>query len=451
MPRPRRRTPARKRIGRVSYYLHHGSWFLYYREGDRQVRRRVAETEGDAARIAAQVNSQLATTEPTLLAFEPLGVGELRRRFLDDHEQVRRSSLATLARYRAATRYLEEYAATLAPSTMAHQVRPDRFVAHLRALNISPNGHPHTVRRPLRDKGVQYILECCRSLYAFAARRRHLPPYAGNPFADLQLDRMRVEDAKPIFVFDEEAEMAFLRAAGAWAFPIHLTLAKTGLRPGELAHLLVEDLDLGGGWLYVRGKPELGWKVKTGRDRPVPMAAELVEVLGRVLGGRGAGPVFRRERFDPGTTRVSAMDRAALAELLRDRLAEEAGLLGRGLSRVEQARVARSVWRDAGAVAPDRIRTSFLRIAGAIGHSGATCPKSWRHTFATLLQDANVDPLIRQLTLGHRPSDPGAGALGMTGVYTHTRPETQRREILRALRTWARSLELARAWAQGGA
>jgi integrase len=79
-----------------------------------------------------------------------------------------------------------------------------------------------------------------------------------------------------------------------------------------------------------------------------------------------------------------------------------------------------------------------------MGLTGATYPKSWRHTFATLLQDANVDPLIRQQTLGHQPGSPGAGALGMTTVYTHSRPETQRREILRALRLWPLSLEFAR-------
>jgi len=60
-----------------------------------------------------------------------------------------------------------------------------------------------------------------------------------------------------------------------------------------------------------------------------------------------------------------------------------------------------------------------------------------------LLQDGNVDPLIRQITLGHAPpSMYGANSLGMTSVYTHTRPETQKREIERALRLWPETLEL---------
>ena len=122
---------------------------------------------------------------------------------------------------------------------------------------------------------------------------------------------------------------------------------------------------------------------------------------------------------------------------------------GQALSREGKAKVARTVWRDAGATKADQIRLSFIRLADAAKLDGATCPKSWRHSFATLLQDANVDPLIRQITLGHAPIGSAEGALGMTSIYTHTRPETQRREILRALRLWPESLKLAERYVQG--
>ena len=92
-------------------------------------------------------------------------------------------------------------------------------------------------------------------------------------------------------------------------------------------------------------------------------------------------------------------------------------------------------------VKADAIRNSFIRLMKKIGHPESTCPKSWRHTFATLLQDANVDPLIRQITLGHSPQS--TGGLGMTGRYTHSRAETQRRQIEQALRQWPDSLLFA--------
>jgi integrase len=108
---------------------------------------------------------------------------------------------------------------------------------------------------------------------------------------------------------------------------------------------------------------------------------------------------------------------------------------------VRVLKTTRGVWRDAGAIKPDAIRTSFIGVTRAIGHAQASCPKSWRHSFATLLQDANVGPLVRQQALGHRPTT-GTG-LGMTANHTHTRRETLREQIERALRRWPGSLRLA--------
>lgn len=272
-------------------------------------------------------------------------------------------------------------------------------------------------------------------MYAFAGRHRHLPPYAGNPFALLPLERFKVEDPKPIFVFDARTELAFLQACDSWAFAVHFTLAKTGLRVGELTHLLIEDVDLPGGWLYVRNKSELGWRIKTGVERVVPLLPELLLVMHRVVGKRSMGVLFLRPRCQTNPPPLLG-NRAALVQELRERHIANGGTL----SRAEAAKLAESVWRDAGAIDPNAIRMSFLRIAASIGHPEATCPKSWRHTFATLLQDANVDPLIRQRVLGHTPTQ--RSGLGMTAVYTHTRPETARQQLQDALRRWPESLRL---------
>ena len=225
--------------------------------------------------------------------------------------------------------------------------------------------------------------------------------------------------------------------SASWAFPIHFTLAKTGLRIGELTHLLIEDLDLAGGWLHVRNKTELGWRIKTGQERLVPLLPEVVAILQRVIGSRLVGPVLLRERIGKRKDRLVG-DRRELERVLKARRTE----LGRILSRSEEARLANSVWWDAGAVKADAIRTSFIRTIQATGVSESTCPKSWRHSFATILQDANVDPLIRQQVMGHQPTS--ASGLGMTGKYTHTRPETLRSQVTAALQQWPESLRLAK-------
>lgn len=444
MSRRRRRTPARFRVGRVSIFSHHGAWWVYYRDGGKPIRRKLAPTKAEAEQIAAQLNAQLTSGAPTLLAFTPICVPDLRHQFLDYHEHVLKSAVATVRRYRAATKHLENFAQHQAKRLHAHEVQVSAFTAFLRSVAVTPNGHPNTARRTLRDKGVQFILETCRAMFTFAGKRRHLPPYAGNPFAELPLDRLKIQDAKPIFVFNSNTELAFFRTASAWDFALHFTLAKTGLRTGELTHLLIEEVDLAGGWLSVRNKTALGWRVKTGSERDVPLLPEVVAVLRQVIGDRRAGPVFVRECFAHGNSLPLTANRRELERicLVRQHAA------GNALTRGQVQQITRTVWRDAGAVKADAVRTSFIRITKAIGHPEATCPKSWRHSFATLLQDANVDPLVRQLTLGHRPTT--SNGLGMTGQYTHTRPATQKEQIERALRLWSNSLAFARQWTQGG-
>lgn len=446
MGKLRKHRPRRRRIGRVSIYPHRRRWWVYYRELGSPVRRAVADDEATAAQVAAQINLELTSSAPTLLSFRPISVTELQRTFIDYHEHVLRSSLATVCRYRSATRHLATFSGRpIGDSPAAHKVDVEGFVRYLRTLRVAPNGHPHTHRRPLRDKGVRYILETCRSMYGYAAKRRHLPPYSENPFAGLGGKRLRIEDAKPIFVFDEETELKFLRAADGWGFAVHFLLAKTGLRTGELTHLLVEDVDLAAGWLRVRSRPELGAHTKTRRERAMPLVVETGLVCGRLIGGRTAGPVVLRQRAQPSRLPLFERDSRALARATADRIATAETAANGPLDRRAVARIQRRIWRDAGATSGDRIRATFIQAARAVGLTDVSCPKCWRHTFATLLQDANVDPLVRQLTLGHAPSAQfNGGALGMTSVYTHTRPATQQREIERALRLWPRSLQLAR-------
>src|SRR5262245_27121837 len=105
------------------------------------------------------------------------------------------------------------------------------------------------------DKGLRFLLECCRALLHYAANRRHLPPYAENPFAALQIDRIPVEVARPVDPFTPDQERAFLEGCDDWQYPVFLTLSLTGLRPGELCRLLLpDDLDLDAGVLRVRNK-----------------------------------------------------------------------------------------------------------------------------------------------------------------------------------------------------
>jgi len=437
-----RRRPRKKqsfRVGRVAAYLRGAVWYLCYWENGKRRRPRAGRDRDVARRLASEINAQLEGGAPSMLSFERVSLEELRDRWLRHHEFVRRSSVHTIRRYRAATNHLLNFAAGARVATDASRFSigdAEELVAYLRRLRVSPNGHANTAKRGLRDKGVLFIIETCRALFSHAARHRHLSPYAENPFASLGFNRMPIEDAKPIRLFTLDEERRFLEECDDWRFPIFLTLMMTGLRSGELSHLLLpDDLDLDEGVLRITNKPELGWQVKTRNERAIPLSPVLVDILLEVVGRRTSGPVFLRKRIVTGRDALVAAtpgDHIATLTSRRDDGAVHED------DRGGRQRLAKKAWWAAGALTNEIIRREFMRITRKIGLPDVTTPKTLRHMFATCLQDANVDPLIRMELMGHAPQSARAGgALGMTGTYTHTRPETRRAQLLAALESRA--------------
>lgn len=436
-----RRSRRNIHVGNVSVFFRGASWHIYFREGGRARRVRVGPDRAEAERRAAEVNAQLAHGVPSSYGFERVTVEDLVRRWLEHHDLVLRSSVGTVRRYRAAVGHLVRFARDCRPGIRADAFSPmtaEDFVKYLRTTAVSPNGHPNARRRPLRDKGVVFVLGACRSLFSFAARQRHLPPYARNPFSDLGIERMKVEDAKPTGALTEAEEVRFLAACDPWAFRLFFTMAFTGMRPGEAGHLLIEDVDLAGCTASVRNHPELGWRTKTRSERRVYLFDELREVIGEAVGSRTTGAVFLSRRYAPGndTPPLAGLGVPALAEELRRRVAA-APAAACGDARLAEDRIARRLWREMGAITPKQLRLAFMGVARRIGRPDLTCPKVFRHGMATAMQAANVDPFVRRLVIGHT-------SLETTGIYTHTADSTLRREVQRAARTRAATLSLAK-------
>jgi integrase len=229
------------RVGRVRAFRRGRVWYLaYYEQGQRR-QPRVGPDRDATRQMAAEINGQLEVGAPSALRFEPISIAEVRQRWLDHHEYVRRSSVETIRRYRSATEHLLAFVRGGRPLGRVSDFRPknaEEFVRYLRGKRVAPNGHPKARQRPLRDAGIKFILETCGSLFNYAARHRHLPPYADNPFRVIDVARMPVEDFRPVVAFSAEQERQFLEACDDWQFPVFLTLLCTGLRPGELVHLI---------------------------------------------------------------------------------------------------------------------------------------------------------------------------------------------------------------------
>lgn len=430
------------RIGRVRAFLRGSVWYLSYFEQGQRRQPRVGPDRGVAKTTAAEINGQLEAGAPSALGFESVTFVTLRQRWLDHHEHVRRSSLNTIRRYRTATEHLLDFVAKVRPLKKVSDLRPlhiEEFIRFLRSRKVAPNGHKNANKRLLRDSGVKYVLETCSSMLNYAQRQRHLPPYAENPFRAVEVNRIPIEDAKIIVAFSDAEQLAFLQACDDWQFPLFLTLLFTGLRPGELTHLLLpDDLDLSTGWLRVRNKATLGWRIKTRNERDVPLAPILLQVLSQYVGARKVGPVFRQRRCSTGyEPPLAALTVQQLEREVHRRYERRADSpMESGEERQVRQTIADGVWRDVGALKEDWVRKEFMVLTKAIKLPDVTAPKTLRHTFATILQDGNVDPLVRNELMGHAPmAHTAGGSLGMTAIYTHTRPETKRRQLLQALAT----------------
>ena len=442
--RANRTTDSSFKIGRVHVYLRGKVWYIRYHEKGRRIQQRVGPNKSQTKQLAAEINSQVECGIPSAFGFEQCRLGDLRLRWLAHHEDIKRSSLATIARYRSATTHLIQFAENRSlphPADFKSET-VEQFVRYLRTKKVAANGHENSAKRCLRDAGVKYILQTCSNLFNYAKRHRHLPPYSDNPFLAIEVGNIPIGDAKPIEVLTRDEECRLLEICDTWQFPIMLTLLQTGMRPRELVHLLLPtDLDLENGWINVTNKLRLGWQVKTKRERSIPITAELAAVLRITIGNRVAGPVFRQRRCDKG--HVHELNGWETVSLERELLARAKQLESTGIaatSRLAKYKAAHSIWRDVGATRYEYLRIQFIKLMKKIARPDITTLKTFRHNFATCLQDANVDPLIRNELLGHSP-----GGLGMTTRYTQTRPETKKRQLLNALDD-QESTRFARNW-----
>jgi integrase len=256
-----------------------------------------------------------------------------------------------------------------------------------------------------------------------------LSPYAENPFTALELDRLPIEHFRKIILPTSEQQVALVRACDDWQFPIFLTLMLTGLRSGELGHLLLpDDLDFQQNLLFVRNRMNLGWQVKTRNERTIPLIPCLADVLKLVVGTRTHGPIFLRRKFPLECLPTWSSVSAAEMELC-ERIQQFEVNQGVACCRQMKAKLAARLWIEWGRVESDRIRIEFMRLAREVGAPEITAPKTLRHLFATTLQDANVDPLIRNELMGHSTSNTRRNGLGMTCTYTHTRMDTKRSQL----------------------
>ena len=91
-----------------------------------------------------------------------------------------------------------------------------------------------------------------------------------NPFAALKVEKPKQEPRGGPSLPQMERILGLLKGQ---LRDIVATLFFTGMRPGDLARLLLDDVDLTGNWLHVVSR--LGAETKTRQSRKVPIHGRL--------------------------------------------------------------------------------------------------------------------------------------------------------------------------------
>ena len=131
--------------------------------------------------------------------------------------------------------------------------------------------------------------------------------------------------------------------------------------------------------------------------------------------------MFRQRRFSQGCeVLLDAPNQAALQSELARRIRRHEATRDVTLTRKEKQEVAITIGGIWGRLKTTWWRREFWPSPMPLAWVKSLHQKTLRHTFATNLQDSNVDPLIRNELMGHVPagiSQPGGG-LAMTAVPT---------------------------------
>lgn len=349
---------------------------------------------------------------------------------------------STIAKDREAVRtYLLKANPALAATPLA-KLTTDALAQHFAALS----------RRGLARNTVARLHRILRARLTAAVRHGKL---RANPLTTLAaMDTLVVDGAEPRrrVVLSPEQTAAVLAEAPALRHGAFVaTMLLTGMRPGEVAALTWDDVDLEGARLHVRrslervrgedgatlraarraaGGAGLAWRLKapkTEKTRSLPIGAQLVTMLrahreadaAHVAGFRDAatgalapeytdaGFVFHTQQGGP--LHLETLARRYLRPLL---VAAACRLTGRTLPAVppRAAKGYRAAWEAHQAAERDALAAAKMP---------AVTLYELRHTSATLLLQSNVHPKIVQDRLGH------ARASTTLDIYSHVTPDLQ--------------------------
>lgn len=269
---PRRRSSARipTRLSRLQQPVPRGPARLELPRMEFSVR-----TEAD------RINGRRTAHGRSDYAYLKRSVAQLIERYvrhLDQRADAGEISPKTAARYRTALRHLSDCAARFAGTARFDACGIDEtFVltlkAHLRTLQVRPNGHPNALPRPMTAAGSRFVLATARAAWQWGQGQDPplRPEDAANPFRG-HIAAPRPRDLIDRGSLDAAKICAIVGRCDAFQLITLAPLIFYGLRAAEPCCLFVEDWQRGEGLLRVACAPELDYltRGRVNKFLPVP-------------------------------------------------------------------------------------------------------------------------------------------------------------------------------------
>jgi site-specific recombinase XerD len=385
----------------VTIYRRGRTYYLYYREDGRSIRRRVDGNIAVARATASKVAAALDSGQQSPLGFHRTAPAVVVEKFLEYTEHVQGLAIRTRERYRAALGHFVTFAGETGIGSVdrVSEATVEDFVKWLKGATRTRNGAAKGRKSKFHIGGIKFILSTCRTAYNWAAKHRFLPPYTDNPFSKFPIDKLRDRDQEDVYdnLFTPKQRDAFFAACDDWQRPIQ-----------------------------IRSKPDLFWWVKTSRRRALPIFPEVEPILKGVIGDRRAGFVFVNRAFAEGKKKTAlAFGRPEHFRAHARKVVTDVRAADPDADEKRLRRATADFCRSMGQIPEKRIRQEFMKITKAIGRPELTRPHDLRHLFASRAQELGINPILVQEMLGH-------ATLDMTRKYTHIGLDAKREALRQA-------------------
>jgi len=413
------------RLGKVTIYRRGRSYWIYFRDGGRSIRKKVDGNLATARATASHVNVHLEQGRTSPFSFQTRPIAQVVNDFLEHCRDIRGLRIRSVRRYRSALDHFLDFVNSKPHLRNIDQVKEstvDEFVRYMRKLKRVRSGEKTGPKGNYKTGGIVFILSTCRTLFNYARKCRLLSPYEENPFSSFPIEKMRTRQSSSVDLLNGSELSKFFKACDDWQFPLLFILSLYGLRAGELAHMLISDVDLSGERFFVRPKPIMLWFTKTSRERVLPIIPEVRPLFEKLINNRKEGFLFLSRLHEEGHRETYEFDSRKKMESSISAMVDELKEGKSSLSDEELFNITKRVLHRLGKIREDKIRLEFMDVASQIGRSDVTMVHSLRHMFATLAEENGLNPLTVQTILGH-------SRLEMTRYYTHTGLEAKKSAV----------------------